>query len=137
MKHRFLIVAALLTVSLTAVAGKLERDTMTKDVAPAITAAEATFKSSCGCPLTIAVDEASMNTRSLLLQAKHIAEEVGEESAKYCTDAASKKALCQLKKLEILKTKTSDFTFKDGVGQCHSDGNARCGWSQIIKVLDK
>jgi hypothetical protein len=137
MQHRFLIVAALLTFSLPAVAGKLERDTMTKDVQPAVAKAEASFKSSCGCPLKITVDEASMNTRSLLLQAKHIAEDVGEESAKYCTDAGSKKALCQMKTLEILLRKPCEFTFKDGVGQCTSDGNMRCAWQQITKVLDK
>ena len=137
MQHRSLIVAALLSLSLPAVAGKLERDTMTKDVQPAVTAAEARFRSSCGCPLKIAVDEATMNTRSLLLQAKHIAEEVGEESAKYCSDAASKKALCQMKTLEILVRKPVGFTFKDGVGQCTSDGNMRCAWQQITKVLDK
>ncbi len=137
MQHRFLIVAALLTVSLTAIAGKLERDTMTKQVVPAIADAEAKFKSSCGCPLKIAVDEASMNTKDLLLQAKHIAEDVGEKSVKYCTDAASKKALCQMKTLEILLRKPCEFTFKNGVGQCTSDGNMRCAWEQITKVLDK
>ena len=137
MQHRLLIVAALSAVSLTAVAGKLERDLMTKEVAPAVTEAEAKFKSSCGCPLKITVDEATMNTRDLLRQAKHIAEEVGEESAKYCTDAASKKALCQMKTLEILVRKPAEFTFKNGVGQCTSDGNARCSWQQITRVLDK
>jgi hypothetical protein len=136
MQHRFLIVAALSAVSLTAVAGKLERDTMTKEVLPAIEKAEAKFKSSCGCPLKITVDD-SMNTRDLMFQAKHIAEDVGEESAKYCTDAGSKKALCQMKKLEILQRKPCEFTFKDGVGQCTSDGNMRCAWQQITKVLDK
>lgn len=137
MQHRFLIIAALSAVSLTAVAGKLERDTMTKEVLPAIAKAEASWKSSCGCPLTIKVDEASMNTRDLMFQAKHTAEDIGEESAKYCTDAASKKALCQMKTLEILKRKPAEFTFKDGVGQCTSDGQARCAWQQITKVLDK
>jgi hypothetical protein len=137
MQHRFLIIAALSAVSLTAVAGKLERDTMTKDVQPAVAKAEATWKASCSCPLTITVDEASMNTRSLLLQAKHTAEEITEKSAKYCSDAASKKALCQMKSLQILLRKPAEFTIKDGVGQCTSDGNMRCGWDQIIRVLDK
>lgn len=136
MQHRFVIVAALLTLSLPAVAGKLERDTLTKEVVPAIEKAEAKFKSSCGCPLKITVDD-SMNTRDLMFQAKHIAEDVGDESAKYCTDGASKKALCQMKTLEILKRKPCEFAFKDGVGQCTSDGNMRCAWQQIIKVLDK
>ena len=137
MRHRFLIVAALLTVSLTAVAGKLERDLMTKEVIPAIADGEAKFKSSCGCPLKITVDEASMNTTDLLRQAKHIAEDFAEYAPKYCTDAGSKKALCQLKTLEILKRAPSEFTFKNGVGQCTSDGQARCAWEQITKVLDK
>ncbi|HEX3763815.1 MAG TPA: hypothetical protein VHW23_34200 [Kofleriaceae bacterium] len=137
MQHRFLIVAALLTVSLTAVAGKLERDTMTKTVQPAVASAEAKFKSSCGCSLTITVDETTMNTRDLLFQAAAVANDVGEGAEKYCTDGPSKKALCQMKKLEILKRKPCEFTFKDGVGQCTSDGNMRCAWQQITKVLDK
>jgi hypothetical protein len=137
MQHRLLIIAALSAVSLTAVAGKLERDTMTKEVLPAIAKAEATFKSSCGCPLKITVDEASLNTRSLMFQAKRIAEHVGEGSEKYCTDAASKKAVCQLKTLLILKGTPIAFTFKDGAGQCTTDGQGTCGWGQITKVLDK
>lgn len=137
MRHRFLIVAALSAMSLTAVAGKLERDVMTKEVVPAVADAEAKFRSSCGCPLKITVDEASMNTPDLLRQAKHIAEDVAEEAPKYCTDAASKKALCQLKTLEILKRKPCEFTFKNGVGQCTSDGSMRCAWQQITKVLDR
>lgn len=137
MQHRYLIIAALSAVSLTAVAGKLERDTMTKTVVPAIASAQAKFKSSCGCPLTITVDENSMNTRDLLFQAKNVADDVGEGAQKYCTDAPSRKALCQMKKLEILKRKPCEFTFKDGVGQCTSDGSMRCAWDQIIKVLDK
>lgn len=137
MQHRLLIIAALSAVSLTAVAGKLERDTMTKQVLPAIAKAESKFKSSCGCPLKITVDEASMNTKDLLLQAANVAGDVGEGAEKYCTDAASKKALCQMKTLEILQRKPCEFTFKNGVGQCTSDGNMRCAWQQITKVLDK
>jgi hypothetical protein len=137
MKLRTLIVAGLLAASLTAVAGKLERETMTEEVIPAVNEAQKKFQAACGCPLKIIVDEKSMNTRDLLFQAKHIAEEVGEESTSYCTDASSKKALCQMKTLEILMRKPVEFAFKNGVGQCTSDGQMRCAWQQITKVLDK
>jgi hypothetical protein len=131
------IVFAVLCMSVTAFAGKMERDLMTKKVAPAVATAEANLKSSCGCAVKITVDETALTSMEELRGAQHIAEDIGKSVGKYCSDAASKKAICQLKTLSLTKSKDVGFTFKDGAGVATTDGNARCGWDQITKVLDK
>lgn len=140
MKMRILIIASAVVLSATtlvAFAGKAERDYMQKDVVPVVKDAEAKWLKSCGCPLAITVDESSIQTRSDLGQAHEIAVRVGDGVVKYCTDNASKKALCQLKSLTIAKEKPAGFTFKDGKGVASTDGQSPCSWGQITKVLDK
>jgi hypothetical protein len=137
MKKRSIVIASLLALSFTALAGKLERTTYEKQVVPAVTAAQDTYKSSCGCALKINVDTAVLTTNDQLLGAKHIAEHLKEGVEKYCTDAASKKALCQMKTLNIINAKPAAFTFKDGVGSCTDTGQETCAWEQMTKVLDK
>ncbi|HET9993110.1 MAG TPA: hypothetical protein VFQ65_31460 [Kofleriaceae bacterium] len=137
MKKRSLVVASLMALSFTALAGKLERTTYEKQVVPAVTAAQDTYKSSCGCALKINVDTAALTTNDELLGAKHIAEHLKEGVEKYCTDAPSKKAMCQMRTLEIVKAKPTSFTFKNGVGTCTDDGQETCAWEQMTKVLDK
>ena len=131
------IVFAVLCLSVTAFAGKMERDLMTKKVAPAVATAEANLKTSCGCAVKITVDETALKSMDELRGAQHIAEDVAGSVGKYCSDDASKKAICQLKTLSLTKGKPAGFTFKDGAGVATTDGNERCGWNQIIKVLDK
>jgi len=141
MKGKFMrsysIVFAVLCLSVTAFAGKMERDMMTKKVAPAVSTAMTNLKSSCGCDVQITVDETTLTSMEELRGAMHIAEDVGKSVGKYCSDAASKKAICQMKTLSLTKSKDVGFTFKDGAGVATTDGNARCGWDQMIKVLDK
>jgi hypothetical protein len=131
------VIAVLCLLSVTAFAGKREREMMTQKVAPAVATAEANFKSSCGCAVKITVDETALKSIEEMRGAQHIAEDVGKSVGKYCSDAASKKAICQLKTLTLTKGPTAGFTFKDGAGVATTDGNARCGWDQIVKVLDK
>jgi len=130
-------VLAVLCLSTTAFAGKMERDLMTKKVAPSVATAEANLKSSCGCDVKITVDETTLKSMDELRGAMRIADDVAKNVGKYCSDAASRKAVCQLKTLSLTKGKDVGFTFKDGAGVATTDGNARCGWDQIIKVLDK
>jgi hypothetical protein len=130
-------VLVVLCLSVPAFAGKMERDLMSKKVAPAVATAEATLKSGCGCAVKITVDETTLKSMDELRGAQHIAEDVSESAGKYCSDDASKKAICQLKTLSLTKGKPAGFTIKDGAGVATTDGNERCGWHQIIKVLDK
>src|SRR4051812_14627990 len=96
---RLVIVAAGLGIATAALAGKEEREVYTKQVVPAMRAAEAAWKSSCGCALQISVDETSINETAEMHSTEHTCQEITDEVPKYCTDDASKKALCQMKTL--------------------------------------
>ena len=136
--HRvYLGVAIAMAIPVAAFAGKQERDLMTKQVAPAVQDAEAKFKSSCGCTLTISVDESTLKSMDELRAAKHMAEYISKGIVKYCTDDGSKKAMCQLKSLTFTKGTPVGFTFKDGKGVATTDGQMSCGFEQITRVLDK
>lgn len=136
MKQTTIVIAAL-TMSLTAFAGKMERDLVTKDVAPAIATTEAKLQSQCGCAVKISLDETNLKSMDELRGAKHIAEHITEGVEKYCTDAPSKKAICQLKTLTLTKAKPAGFTFNAGAGVASTDGQQSCSWEQITRVLDK
>ncbi len=123
----------LLTTSV-ALAGKAEREYVKTDVTPAVKAAETAYKSACGCALKIVVNVKTMNE---LYQAKYTAESISSGAAGYCSDAESKKAVCQLKTLEIAKTKETGFTFKSGKGVAGTDGKTYVNWEQIAHELDK
>ena len=127
-----LMVAA---VSLTAYAGKRERDVMTKDTIPALRDAEAKYKESCGCPLAINVDDTLQSTDEFRTAAS-LAKNVSANVPKYCSDAASKKAMCQMKTLTVTKGHAS-FTFKDGHGVAMENGQEYTSFEMMTRVLDK
>jgi hypothetical protein len=129
-----LTVAAL---SITAFAGKREREVKEKDTLPAMRDAEAKWKSSCGCTLTIDLNDSLESTTDELRNARSMARDIGEHVEKYCTDASSKKALCQMKTMTLTKGKPVSFTFKDGHGVLTADGQMYAGFDQMTKVLDK
>jgi hypothetical protein len=71
---------------------------------------------------------------------KSFAESFGEEGAAYCTDDASKKALCQMKALEIAKAGKDEqvtFTFKAGKGVATTWGTSAPSFEMITRELDK
>jgi hypothetical protein len=131
------VTAVAMVIPLVAFAGKQERDVMTKQVMPAVKEAEAKYKSACGCSLAITVDEATVKSIDDLHGVRFIAQQVSEGVAKYCSDDASKKAMCQLKSLTLSKSKPAGFTFKDGKGVATTDGQMNCSFGQITHVLDK
>ena len=134
-----LSVAVSLTIaalSITAFAGKREREVKEKDTIPAMRDAETKWKASCGCPLTIDLND-SLESIDELRNARSMARDVGEHVEKYCSDAASKKALCQMKTMTLTKGKPVSFTFKDGHGVLTADGQTWAGFDQMTKVLDK
>lgn len=126
--------------SMTAFAGKKERDFMEKELAPKVKEAQDKFKASCGCALAITVDDSTTKTTDDMRRARSMAGTIVEGAPKYCTDDASKKAICQLKSLVFAKAEKpakAEFTFKDGKGQLTQDGNMYTGWDQMTRVLDK
>lgn len=136
---KLMFAAALSLVSLISVdafAGKTERDYMTKEVQPAVKAAEGKLKSACGCNTKFVVSD-SLKTTDDMAQAKHIAENITEEAPKYCTDDASKKAVCQLKTLEVVKGADTKFAFSGGKGTCTTDGQSYVNWEMITREIDK
>jgi hypothetical protein len=138
---RVLIAAGLVglttTMAIPAFAGKEEREMFKNEVMPAVKTAEAKFKSACGCALSITVDEASLKSTSDMRPIKSIAEHVAEGAVGHCTDAASKKALCQMKSLALSKAAETTFTFKNGKGIATTDGQSSPSWDMFIAELDK
>jgi hypothetical protein len=136
MKKIILFAALMMTASLPAFAGKAEREYMKDTVMPAVKAAETAYKSSCGCALKIVVGP-TLKTTDDMSQARNIANAVAEGVAGYCTDDASKKAVCQMKTLDISKGKESTFSFKSGRGSAVTDGQSSVSWDMITRELDK
>jgi len=137
MKHVF--VGVLIAGSMTAAfAGKEERDFFSKELEPAARGAEAKWKSSCGCSLKIALDEASYSVKHDMYTAKAFCDRVAESITGYCTDGASKKAMCQMKTLVVKKTSgSSSFTFKGGTGTATTEADASPSWDMVTRELDK
>jgi hypothetical protein len=79
----------------------------------------------------------SLKTRDELAQARNVANSVSESVGKYCSDEASKKAVCQLKTLEVVKGSDTKFSFKDGKGSCITDGQSYVSWDMISREIDK
>jgi hypothetical protein len=128
---------AIMSVSVVAIAGKEERDLYKNDVAPAVTAAQTKWKAGCGCPLAVTIDDGIMNSRYQLNNVKNLADDLAEQGPKYCTDAASKKAMCQMSALAIVGGKEGTFTFKGGHGTATITNDEIPSWDMITKVLDK
>jgi hypothetical protein len=135
MKRTLITLSLFLSVS--ALAGKEEREYKKSDVDPAVKEAEAKFKASCGCPLQIVVNANTIDSKDNLYQVKHIANSVAEGAPGYCSDADSKKAVCQMKTLEIQRGKETVFTFKAGKGTSTHDGQSYMGWDNTTHEIDK
>ena len=140
MKHTLtlaLSAALSLVVSANAFADKATREYKKSDVDPAVKEAETKFKAACGCPLTITVAANTIDTQDNLYQVKHIANSISEGAAGYCTDAESKKAVCQMTSLEIQRGKEASFTFKGSKGLAVHDGQSYYPFESMAKQLDK
>ena len=131
------LVCVLMAVSVTAVAGKEERDFMNKEVQPSAREAEAKWKASCGCGIRVAIDDASFTEKQDMRSAKAFCDRVSESIAGYCTDGASKKAMCQMKTLVVKKANETTFTFRGGTGTATVSGYESPSWDMVTKQLDK
>ncbi len=133
---KVLIATSALLFSLTAFAGKTEREYMKNEVQPAVKAAEAKFKEACGCALKINVSDTLKSTDEMA-QAKNTSESITEGAPKYCTDADSKKAMCVLKSIDITKGTETAFHFKGGKGSVTTEGQSYVSWDMITREIDK
>jgi hypothetical protein len=131
------LVCVLMAVSVTALAGKEERDFLNKEVQPSAREAEAKWKASCGCGIRVAIDEASFTVKHDMYAAKAFCDRVSENIAGYCTDAASKKAMCQMKTLAVRKANDVTFTFRGGTGTATVSSDASPSWDMVTQQLDK
>jgi hypothetical protein len=136
MMNRAIVVTLLLT-SATALAGKEERDFMNSEVQPKAKEAASKWKSSCGCELRIQIDDASFTKKEDMYAAAsffgHIIDGVGG----YCTDGASKKAVCQLKTLVVKKADDATFVLKGSIGTATVYGNTSPSFEMMTEQLDK
>lgn len=131
------VVAAVMFCSITAFAGKTEREYMKNTVMPAVKKAQDNFKKFCGCALAVTVNEGTVKSTDDMSGARYIAEAIADGVEGYCTDDASKKAMCQMKSLELAKAKEATFTFKSGKGVATTDGQASTSFEMITRELDK
>src|SRR3712207_5456370 len=118
---RAVLTVVLMSMSMTAYAGKEEREFMKNDVTPALKAAEGAFKKACGCALSISVDDKTLKSVDELRQAKYVAESIKDGAAGHCTDKESKAAVCKMKKLTVKKGKEAAFTFARDAGTSETD----------------
>ena len=132
-----LIAIAVVLVSVTAIAGKEERDFMSKEVQPAAREAEAKWKGACGCALKISIDEASFKVKDDMFAAKHFCGYITDGIGGYCTDDASKKAMCQMKTLVVKKADDATFVFKGGTGTATVYGSTSPSFEMVTRELDK
>jgi hypothetical protein len=137
---RSLAVSALLlvsiTASLTAFAGKEEREFMKNEVQPAVKKATDAYKASCGCALAITVSDTLKSTDDMR-QARNIANGITDSVGGYCNDADSKKAMCAMKSLDIVKGADTKFSFKGGKGTAITDGQSYVSFDMMTREIDK
>ena len=137
---RFLAASALLLIAVmaprSAFAGKKEREFMNNEVVPAVKKAETAYQTSCGCALTINVSDTLEKTDDMR-RARSIANAISDNVPKYCSDAESKKAVCSMKTLDIVKGAKTTFAFKDGKGTATTDGTSHVSWAMITREIDK
>ena len=131
------VVTMFILVAFSALAGKEEREFLKSELTPAVSAAEAKFKASCGCALKITLNGNTTKTKEDMQTTKNIADAITEGVGGYCTDAPSKKAVCQMKALELAKASKAEFTFKGGKGVATQDGQSYTNWEMMTRELDK
>src|SRR5215468_1923709 len=136
MSRSWILRVVIVLTCATASAGKRERDLMANTAIPAARAAEANFKASCECELSIVLD-ASLQSEDEIRFAAYTAEEVSNGAPRYCTDVGSRKALCRMRLLKIAAATRSTFTFDDGVGVATTNGHGHATWDMITRTLDR
>lgn len=131
------VVMVLMFAPVLAFAGKEERDFTTNEAEPAVQEAVATLKSSCGCDVKFDVKLDTFKDINELWLIKRFANAITEGVQPYCSDAASKAAMCNLKTIEFSKGSDVTFEFKDGKGTATADSSSYPSWDMITRAVDK
>jgi len=131
------LAAILLLLPLTAFAGKAERDFMTNEVEPAVKAATASLKTSCGCDVKFDIKADSFQTTDDMFKIKYFASTIKDNVVSYCTDAATKKAMCKMKNIEFSKAATTALKFSGGKVTASTDGTSQPSWEMLTREVDK
>ena len=135
-KSALIVCGVLLMAASAAIAGKIEREYMKEVVKPAIAKAKKTYKSSCGCALTVVADP-SMKTKDDLNLIRSTVNSVEREVGKYCSDKESKAAVCKMKTLKIVKADDTGFSFSGSTGTAKSDGQSYVSFDMMTDVIDQ
>lgn len=136
MKTKMLL-ALLAAVPLLAFAGKAERDFISKEVEPAIQASGAQISKSCGCAIKFDVKLESFADVDQLRNLRNFVRAAGDGAAGYCTDAASKAAVCKMKTMEVSRGASPAFKFAAGKGVVTTDVSSYPSWDMIAAQVDK
>lgn len=134
MKLRIVALLALLPV--LAFGGKEERTYNEQQVKPAVKAAEAAYKSACGCSLKIEVEK-TVSSKNALYMVKSVSDDIAKNVVSYCSDDASKKAVCQMKTLHVHLDKDPKFEFSGSRGVATISESSYPGWTMMTPKLDK
>ena len=127
----------LVLIPVLAFAGKPERDFIADEAQPAVQEAVATLKSSCGCDVAFDVKFDTFKDVNELWLIKRFANSIKDGAEPYCSDAASKAAMCNLKTIEFSKGSDVTFEFKDGKGTATSDSSSYPSWDMVTRAVDK
>lgn len=133
----FKLAGILLCLPLAAWAGKAERDFMTAEVEPAVKEATAAFKKSCGCDVKFDVKQDSFQSKDDMFKIKYFASTIKDNAGSYCSDAATKKAMCKIKSIEFSKTAETALKFNAGKVTASTDGTSQPSWEMLTREVDK
>lgn len=135
--NRILVMAALMPM--LAFAGKTEREYWKNTVVPAMEKAKKTYKEACGCNLDISIEESVKKSEDVMSNARYVCNSIDESAKGYCTDDASKKAICQMTKLVIKHDPAGEtkFAFAKGTGTATLDKSSYVSWDMMTRELDK
>jgi hypothetical protein len=110
-------------LSLSAFAGKLDREYKKTEFDPSIKKMTDAFKTASGCDLKLEFVGKDFESQDNMVQAKYLIDSITEGVGPYCLDketqkpdADSQKAVCKLKTLKVQIGKETGFDFKDSVG---------------------
>jgi len=85
----------------------------------------------------VQIDEASFSKKDDMYAASYFFGHIIDGVGGYCTDAASKKALCQLKTLVVKRADDATFVFKGSTGTATVYGNTSPSFEMMTAQLDK
>ena len=139
-KIAIVALSSILISQLSFAQGKAFRTYWSESVEPEVKKAVASLKSNCGCTVKIDYDKSSIKSEDNLRAAiANPISKIPDETKDYCTDKASKDAMCKMKSLvfKIGKENKIEFNSKNGEISYISDGTGSPSFSSITAELDK